>query len=82
MEFVRKYIDANSLMTIMTLPEALRNRRLEIIILPAEDVHSEKAKGVSDLEEIVNSLVGAIPNNEMSLEDFREERLRKYEVID
>lgn len=36
MEVIRKFIDANSLMSIMALPEAFRNRKLEIIVLPTE----------------------------------------------
>ena len=34
MEVIRKFIDANSLMSIMALPEAFRNRKLEVIVLP------------------------------------------------
>ena len=37
MEVIRKFIDANSLMSIMALPEAFRNRKLEIIVLPIEE---------------------------------------------
>ena len=37
MEVIRKFIDANSLMSIMALPEAFRNRKLEIIVLPTEE---------------------------------------------
>ena len=36
-EVIRKFIDANSLMSIMALPEAFRNRKLEIIVLPTEE---------------------------------------------
>jgi len=81
MEFVRKVIDANSLMSIMTLPESLKNRKLEIILLPADE-QLEKAGKASDIEEVVNSLVGMIPYSGMSLAELREERLKKYETID
>lgn len=37
MEFVRKIVDASSLMKIMQLPDTLMNRKLEIIVLPVED---------------------------------------------
>ncbi|MCI6996882.1 MAG: UDP-N-acetylenolpyruvoylglucosamine reductase [Eubacterium sp.] len=44
--------------------------------------NSKKNKKSEDVESIVQSLVGVIPSIDMSLEDFREERLRKYEAID
>ena len=31
MEVIRKFIDANSLMSIMTLPEAFRNQKLMVM---------------------------------------------------
>lgn len=37
MEVVRKYMDAESLLSIMTLPEDFKNRRVEVIILPVEE---------------------------------------------
>lgn len=81
MEVVRKYMDADSLMTVLNLPEKFRNRRLEVIILPAEE--QEKAsKKVADIEQALQALVGAIPYTDMSLEEVREERLKKYENID
>ena len=32
MEAIRKYIDASSLMTVMSLPETFKNRKLEVLI--------------------------------------------------
>ena len=37
MEVVRKYMDAESLLSIMALPEDFKNRRVEVIILPVEE---------------------------------------------
>ena len=34
-----------------------------------------------DVKSIVQSLVGAIPSTDISLKDFRGERLRKYETV-
>lgn len=78
MEAIRKYIDASSLMTIMTLPETFKNRRLEVLIFPTEELEMEKA----DIESVVQSLIGAIPATDMSLEEIREERRRKHETVD
>ena len=45
MEVLRKYIDADSLMSVMKLPETFKNRRLEVIILPADANRMTKEKG-------------------------------------
>lgn len=81
MEVIRKYMDADRLMTVMKLPEKFRNRKLEVIILPAEEQEKESKKA-ADIERALQSLVGAIPYTDMSLEQLREERLKKYENID
>ena len=81
MEVVRKYIDADSLMTVMKLPEKFRNRKLEVIILPAEKKKKTSRKAV-EIEQALQSLIGSIPYTDMTLKELREERLRKYENID
>lgn len=78
MEVVRRFIDASSLMSVMALPETFRNRRLEVIVLPAEE-HASKAQEI-DVKAVVESLVGAIPYTDLSLSELREERLSKYEA--
>lgn len=80
MEVVRKYIDASSLMSVMALPEAFRNRRLEVIVLPADE-HAPKAQE-TDVKAVVQSLIGAIPYTDLSLSELREERLSRYEAAD
>lgn len=80
MEVIRKLIDANSLMSIMALPEAFRNRKLEIIVLPAEEESRTQRK--TDVPDIVQSLVGAIPHTDMTLSELRDEKLGKYEAAD
>lgn len=80
MEVVRKFVDADSLMSILSLPEAFRNRKLEVIVLPAEE--RVERKEMTDVKLAVQALVGAIPNENMTLEDYREERLKKYEAFD
>ena len=80
MEFVREFIDSDSLSSIIRLPESLRNRRLEIIVLPAESKTSSKE--TVDVDGIVASLTGCIPDPGMTLEEYREERLNRYETVD
>ena len=81
MEVVRKIVDARKLMSIIPLPETMRNRRLEVIVLPAEEKILEQPKD-NNIEAIVDSLVGIIPDTGKSLEDYRTERLKKYESLD
>ena len=76
MEVIRKLIDANS----MALPEAFRNRKLEIIVFPAEEESRTQRK--TDVPGIVQSLVGAIPHTDMTLSELRDEKLGKYEAAD
>ena len=78
MEAIRKYIDASSLMAVMALPETFKNRKLEVLVFPMEEQESEK----TDIESVVQSLIGAIPATDMSLEEMREERRLKYETVD
>ena len=78
MEVIRKFIDANSLMSIMALPEAFRNRKLEVIVLPTDEESAIQQK--PDVAGIVQSLVGAIPRTDMTLSELRDERLGKYEA--
>lgn len=80
MEVVRKYIDADNLMAIMRLPENFKNRKLEVIILPAEE-QDKPLKSAVDIDQAIKSLTGAIPYTDISLEELREERLKKYENI-
>ena len=80
MEVIRKFIDANSLMSIMTLPEAFRNQKLEIIVLPTDEPEQTSEEQTKDIQTIVQSLVGSIPHPNLSLNALRDERLKKYEV--
>ena len=80
MEVIRKFIDANSLMSIMTLPEAFRNQKLEIIVLPANEPEQTSEEQTKDIQTIVQSLVGSIPHTDLSLNVLRDERLKKYEA--
>ena len=80
MEMVRKYVDADSLMSIMTLPETFKNRRLEVIVFPTDE--NEVVGEPDTIISIVDSLIGVIPDTGLSLSEFRDERLKKYEIAD
>lgn len=82
MEFVRKIVDASSLMKIIQLPDTLMNRKLEIIVLPIDDTQNvthQEGMDVSGLSDITQSLIGSIPVSDITIEQIKEERLKKYE---
>ena len=78
MEVVRRFIDASSLMSVIPLPEAFHGRKLEVIVLPAED--ADTPAETADTQSIVQSLIGAIPSTDLPLSALRDERLGKYEA--
>ena len=78
MEFVHQYVDANALASVVSLPESFRNQKVELIVLPLLN----KQTASVDVSAIVDSLTGAIPQSDKTLEEWREERLKKYETVD
>lgn len=77
MDAVRRIMDASSLVSVMSLPESFKNRKLEVIVRPVEKIEESNTK-VEDIEKAIQSLVGSVPYTDMSLSELREERLRKY----
>ena len=47
MEAIRRYVEAEELMTILSLPEQYRNRKLEVIVIPSDE-KIEELSCVSD----------------------------------
>lgn len=56
MEVVRKIKDAELLMPVMALPETFRDRKLEVIVLPAEErtAPQKKSNGHRQDNPVVN----------------------------
>ena len=87
MEFVRQVVEGSELANVIRLPMSLLNGKVEVIVLPiAEKSPPSKysGKNIDEMLEgsVTQSLIGAIPISEISLEEIREERLRKYESAD
>ena len=76
MEAVRRIVDADELDGIVNLPESMRKKRLVLLISSLE------GKNKKDVEQTVQSLLGALPDEGLSLSDYRRERLQKYEAAD
>jgi hypothetical protein len=87
MEAIRQVIDSNSLNGIVSLPSFFQNREVEIIVFLKEDKGKKPLLSKHDIEtmlkgSITESLIGALPRSNKSLEDYRAERLNKYECVD
>ena len=87
MEFVRQIVEGSELANVIPLPSSFRGGKVEVIVLPiAEKAPPSKysGKNIDEMLEgsITQSLIGAIPFSDISLEEAREERLRKYESVD
>ena len=87
MEIVRQIVEGSALANVIPLPTSFRDRKVEVIVLPIVEKPSLTKYSGKKLDEmlegsITQSLIGAIPISEISLEEIREERLRKYESID
>jgi hypothetical protein len=86
MEALRKIIDSKALETLFPLPKSFLNKDIEIILLPVNK-KEEKPRVTKQMIDkmlpgsITQSLIGAIPFSNISLEDIRSERLQKYESI-
>ena len=82
MEFVRQIMEGSELANVIPLPLSLRSGKVEIIVLPVAEktppLKYNKQNIDSILEgSITQSLIGALPISEISLEEIRDERLRK-----
>jgi hypothetical protein len=81
MEALRKIIDSKVLETLFPLPKSFRNKDIEIIILPVNKKEEKPYVTGQMIDEmlsgsITQSLIGAIPSSDISLEDIRLERLQ------
>lgn len=80
METVRRIIDADRLMSIISLPKSMQKQRLEVIIFPVN--RGTKEKNPLEIDDSIRALTGAVPNEGMTLNDYRLERLARYEALD
>jgi hypothetical protein len=91
MDAIREIVSGNALSSIIKLPKSLRNRQVEIIVLPASvaavSTSVPKISRNKILEMKKNStsvkLTGAIPHAPITIAEIREERLTdRYGSID
>ena len=79
MEFVRQVVDSNILDQVLPLPHSFHNQKVEILVFPVQDRKTQ----LSDLMEgsITQSLIGAIPHSDITLDEIRALRLKKYDGL-
>ena len=87
MEVVRQIVEGSELANVVPLPTSFRNGKVEVIVLPITEKSLQQKYSGKKLDEmlegsITQSLIGAVSIADISLEDVREERLRKYESVD
>jgi len=73
MEAIKRYISSDVLANIMSLPKSFIGKKLEVIIIPAEE-HS-------NVRDLLASIKGPVPDNTTTLDDIREERWKAYEDL-
>jgi hypothetical protein len=87
MEFVRQIMESADLANVISLPRSFQNKKVEVIVLPIAEKAAQTKPSGRQIEEmlegsITQSLIGAISCSEISIEEIREERLKKYESAD
>jgi hypothetical protein len=84
MEFVRQIMEGADLANVVPLPKSFQNKKVEVIVLPIAEKTAQKKPSSGSMEEMLEGsitqlLIGAVPCSKISLEEIREERLKKYE---
>ena len=89
MEAVRQIVNSSLLDGIISLPEILKGKEVELVVYPIKSIPKEKLPKFSRKEidamlegSVTQSLIGIVKDEGMELEDYRTERLRKYDYID
>jgi len=86
-EAVKQIIESRLLNGVISLPKNFQNKKVEIIIFLNEEKTTMMNFTMNDIDEmlkgsVTESLIGAVPQSDLLLDDYRAERLKKYERID
>jgi len=84
MEYVREIVESSVLDHVLSLPRSFHNRKVEILVFPVPDNEKKvkiNSKKINELMEgsVTQSLIGAVPHPDISLEEIRSLRLQKYD---
>ena len=69
------------------MPKNFQNKKVEIIVFLNEEKTALPKLKMNEIDELLKnsvteSLIGFVPQSKMTLEDYRAERLEKYERAD
>jgi len=83
-ESVRQVVDSTLLSGIISLPRRFRNKKVEVTVSLNEEKSALPSITMSEIDammkgSITESLTGVIPQSGKTLDDYRAERLAKYE---
>ena len=84
MEAVKQIIDSGLLNGVISLPEEYSNKKVVVIVYLPQEKTVMPSLTIGEINamlegSITESLIGIIPQTGMSLDDYRSERLGKYE---
>ena len=87
MEVIKQIIDSNLLSSVISLPKSFQNKKVEVIVSLTEEKTILPKLTMKEIDEILKgsiteSLIGSVSQSNMSLDDYRAERLKKYESVD
>ena len=87
MEAVKQIVDSSLLNGVISLPRNFQNKKVEVIIFLNEENTAMPKLTMNEIDEmlkgsVTESLIGSVPKSNMTLEDYRAERLKKYELVD
>ena len=86
-EAVRQVIDSSLLDGVILLPKGFQNKSVEVIVFLKEEKTVLPPLKKGDIDKLLKgsvteSLIGALSHSDMSINDYRSERLAKYERAD
>ena len=87
MEAVKQIVDSKLLNGVISLPRNFQNKKVEIIVFLNEENTAMPKLTIKEIDEmlkgsVTESLIGSVPQSNMTLDDYRAERLKKYELAD
>ena len=87
MNAVRQIINSEALDGVISLPKLFKNKKVGIIVSLVEDENTIPKLSIEDIDTLLigslsESLIGSVPYSSTSLNEYRAERLSKYECID
>jgi hypothetical protein len=87
MDAVKRIISSDLLNGVIALPRIMQNKKVEVIVMLADEKRELPSLTKERIDAMIEgsvteSLIGALPNLSMSLDDYRIERLHKYERAD